>query len=452
MTARRRGRRIGAALVAAGLLSAAGAVWQSLPASAEDGGLLSFELKAVSHGFQVIFPAGEGTDVQGAVPEAQAALAAGPIGSGLASIAWPGATPANGGALLQVLQPGCTVSSQTGLPVGSPVCPLPEQASQLNYPVKAESHTGQDPPTSTFDAGPGVSLSSTALANLVQSQAHVQNASSTGFSFGSVAASATSRTDDTKAISEAKSTTQGINIAGALKIDSVVSTATAATDGAKGTGDAVTTVTGVTVGGQPATIDQDGLHLVDQKGQPIGAVANQIAQQALSSSGISVTATAPTKSIEGTKVFMQAGVVVINYKTDSGPFTITLGGAAVTADSGAGLGDLTDLTSDVGGDLSGGSIDPGAVDAGSLGTDLGSTPIDTGVAPSVPGSGAGTGTGEVALGPAENVAAGGKPVKPGAVILGVIAAALLAFGMRRLGDDVLTEQAGTTCPLDGEGS
>jgi uncharacterized protein (TIGR03382 family) len=50
------------------------------------------------------------------------------------------------------------------------------------------------------------------------------------------------------------------------------------------------------------------------------------------------------------------------------------------------------------------------------------------------------------------VAATGKPIKPGAIILGVLAAGLLAVGMRRLGDDVLAEQAGTTCPLDGDAS
>jgi hypothetical protein len=57
----------------------------------------------------------------------------------------------------------------------------------------------------------------------------------------------------------------------------------------------------------------------------------------------------------------------------------------------------------------------------------------------------------VALGPVQNAASSGKPVKPGAILLGVLGAGLLAVGMRRLGDNVLTEQAGSTCPLDGEG-
>ncbi|MCU1485613.1 MAG: hypothetical protein JWN67_2359 [Actinomycetia bacterium] len=441
MTARRRNRKAAVALLAAGLLSAGGAVWQALPAAADDSGLTSFELHATSHGFQVLLPAGDSANVEGDVPQADAALAAGPIGSGLATILWPGATGANAGALLQVLQPGCTVGSQTGLPIGSPVCPLPEQASQLNYPVKAEAKTGQDPPTSSFDAAPGVSLKATALPALVEALAHVQNASSSGFSLGTVSATARTRTDDTAVLSEADSTSQNINIGGVLKIQSVVSTAKASVDGGKGTGDAVTTVSGVTIADQPVAIDQNGVHFTDQKGVPLGAVATQIIQQALGASGMTITVTAPEKKISGGKVEMHAGVLVIGYKTDSGPFTITFGGATATAESGPGLGDLTSFDD---GSLAG-TGDLGTTgDVGSVG-DLGTSPVDTGTTP------AGNGNGEVALGPTEEVAAG-RPIKPGAVIFGVLAAGLLALGMRRLGDGVLAEQAGTTCPLDGEGS
>lgn len=444
MRTRRRNRAAGVTLLLAGMLAAGGAVWQAMPAAAEDGDLTSFELHATSHGFQVILPAGDSANVEGDVPQADAALSAGPIGSGTASILWPGATAANAGALLQVLQPGCTVGSQTGAPIGPPVCPLPEQASKLNYPVKAEAKTGQNPPTSSFDAAPGVSLKATALPDLVESQAHVQNAASSALSLGTVSATARTRTEDTKVLSEADSTTQNIDIAGVLKIQSVISTATAAVDGGKGEGDAVTTVTGVTIADQPVTIDQNGLHFADQKGTPLGAVATQIIQQAMGASGMTITVTAPEKKVEGSKVEMLAGVVVVNYKTDSGPFTITLGGASASAESGPGLGDLSGDVGDLG------SGDLGTGDLGATGTlsDFGSTPLDSGVAPGTDGA---AGNGDVALGQTENVAAG-KPIKPGAVLLGVLAAGLLAIGMRRLGDDALSERAGTTCPLDGEGS
>ena len=121
-----------------------------------------------------------------------------------------------------------------------------------------------------------------------------------------MSATARTRTDGTKVISEAESTTQNVEIAGVLKIQSVVSTASAAVDGGKGTGEAVTTASGVSIADQPVTIDQNGLHLVDRSGTPLGAVANQIIQQALGASGMTITATAPTKRIEGGKVEKQA--------------------------------------------------------------------------------------------------------------------------------------------------
>jgi hypothetical protein len=331
---------------------------------------------------------------------------------------------ANGGTLLAVVVPNA-----------------PKETSQLNYPVRAESRTGDDPATKTFDA-PGASLRSTSLPTLVESDAHVQSANSGLLGLGEVSALARTSSTDQGALSEATSSTQNISIAGVLKIQSITSMATAKSTGDIGTGDAKTVVSGVTVAGQPATIDEGGLHLADQQGTPIGAVGNQVADQALKASGITVTVTKPEKAVQGANVATKAGVVVINYKTDSGPFTVTFGGASAGAQSAPGLGDLF---GDLGGDLGAGT-DAAAVDSstGSLG-DLGTSPVDAGTAPIAGGNG------PVALGPVQNAASSGKPVKPGAILLGVLAAGLLAVGMRRLGDNVLTEQAGSTCPLDGEG-
>lgn len=427
---RTRRARAGAAMVAAGLLCAGGAVatLQAGPASADE--LLSFELMAVAHGAQVFIPTGEGSPAvaEGDVPQAEAHLAAGPIGRGLASIAWPGPTAGNAGSLLSVLAPQA-----------------PPQASQLNYPVRAESRTGETPSTKTFDA-PGVSLRSTSLPTLVESDAHVQSAQSGLLGLGAVNALARTQTDDAGAHSEATSAAQGISIAGVLKIDSVTSTATATTSGDRGDGEGHTTVSGVTVAGQPASIDENGLHLADQQGVPIGAVANQVADQALKAAGITVTATKPSKEVDGGTVTVNAGVVVIGYKTDQGPFTVTLGGASATARSSPGLGAFDDTATDLGtGDLGTGDLSGSDFGGGSLGSE----PIDLGTAGEGSGTAGGSGR-EVALGAARNAAAGGKPVRGGAVLLGILGAGLLAVGMRRLGDGVLAEQAGTTCTLEGK--
>jgi hypothetical protein len=427
MTARR-GRRAGAALIAAGLVCGGGALaaWQAVPASAADE-LQSFELTALSHGAQVFIPTGEGSPavVEGDVPQAEAQLAAGPIGRGLASIAWPGPTAGNAGSLLSVLAPQA-----------------PKEASSLNYPVRAESRTGETPSTRTLD-GPGFALRSTSLDNLVESDAHVQSASSGALGLGAVNAVARSQVNDDGATAEANSSTQNISIAGVVKIQSVTSTATATSTGDKATGDAKTIVSGVTIADQPAAIDENGLHLSDQQGTPIGAVANQIADQALKASGITITVTKPEKEIKGGSVTAKAGVLVIGYKTDQGPFTITLGGASVSALSAPGF---DDLAGDFGGDVGAGATDVGlGTDTGlGSGGDFATTPLDPGTSPVAGGSG---GTGTVALGPVKRTSTSGKPVKPGAILLGVVGAGLLAVGMRRLGDNVLMEQAGSTCPL-----
>ncbi|MCU1372759.1 MAG: hypothetical protein JWO68_45 [Actinomycetia bacterium] len=422
MTARRR-RRTGAALVAAGLVCGGGAfaAWQAVPASAA-AELQSFELTAVSHGAQVFITTGEGSPavLEGDVPEAEAQLAAGPIGRGLASIAWPGPTAGNAGSLLAVLAPQA-----------------PKEAGQLNYPVRAESRTGETPSTKTLD-GPGFALRSTSLDNLVESDAHVQSANSGLLGLGAVTALARSQIDDAGGTADASSTTQNISIAGVLKIQSVTSTATATSSGDKGEGDAKTVVSGVTVADQPATIDEGGLHLADQQGTPIGAVSNQIADQALKASGITVTVTKPEKDIKGSTVATKAGVLVIGYKTDQGPFTITFGGASASAQSAPGFDFASDLS---GSDLGAGTA---VVDTGtsSLG-DLGTPSVDPGTAPAA-------NAGPVALGPLQRTSTSGRPVRPGAILLGVLAAGMLAVGMRRLGDNVLMEQAGSTCSLEGE--
>src|SRR5207302_9385809 len=88
---------------------------------------------------------------------------------------------------------------------------------------------------------------------------------------------------------------QDVSLAGGVvKIDSVSSVAEATTDGTTSGGDAHATVHGMTIGGQPATIDDTGLHIGPQN-QPANAAANQIAQQALGKSGTSITLSQPDK-------------------------------------------------------------------------------------------------------------------------------------------------------------
>lgn len=449
-TSPRRRRRSGIALLLAGLVSAAAGIgtWQAPSASAVE--LSSFDFRSNANGFTLFNDDASGArQVEVTVPHTEANLQNGPVGSGLATVAWPGPLVANGGTLLLVLQPGCSATAPIGLPSGAtPLCPLPDTAKQLNYPLRAASRSGDNPPTNSLSS-PAAELTTTTEAEKVTADAVVaQSVAATGTAGTTQSHSKVEQTND-GGVAEASSKVLDIDLGGVIKIEQVISTAKAITDGTKAEGATSTTVSGLTVGGQPAYIDEEGLHIGEQN-QPANAVANQIAQQALSQGGFEVFVSTPTKEVDGASVNVTAGSLIITQKSDSGTTGFILGGAhaQVTAVP----GDPSLLS---GGDLgSTGGFDAGG-GSGSLG-DLGAGSLDIG---SGGGAGMGSGSGgtagdgdEVALGGARNAGSTGDPLKPAPVVFAVLAAFALAAGMRRLSDNVLSEQvAAITCSLEGEG-
>lgn len=435
-----RARRIGASVAAAGLLFMTGGLvaWQAPSATAAE--LFSFDLRGESSGYTFFNDDASGARQLegGTIPKAQSNLQTGPVGIGLASLAWPGPLAANGGTLLLVLQPGCSA------PAPTPLCPLPPEAKQLDYPVRAEARTGQDPPETTYDQVPGTSLKATATAEEVTADALVQDATAETGTFGPTQSHSASRLTDAGGAVEASSSVEDIDLGGVITIESVRSTALATTDGATSDGKASTVVTGMTIGGQPATVGENGVTIGEQ-GQPANAVANQIAQQALADGGFEIYLSAPQKEVEGATASVTSGSLIITQTSESGTTGIIIGQAKASVTGAPGF--------DVGGGLvEPAPVDPGGFDSGSGGTgsfDTGA--IDTGsfdVPPAAPAEvpvDAGTGD-QVAFQPAGVV--GGRPVTTAAVILAILGAGLFAIGMRRLSAGVL---AGTTaaavCPL-----
>jgi hypothetical protein len=426
----RRGRRLGGALILTGLLCGTGAIAALQASSAGAAELFSFDLKAGARGFNYYSTSAKdaGLDDPGAtVGETEALLQSGPVGYGLATVAWPGPIAANGGTLLLVLQPGAP----------------PQAANAANYPVRAESRTGQDPPKSTYTNVPGTTLESSATATDVSADAKIAGAAGVPGTFGTTTAHSGVKSTADGALAEASSLVQDINIGGVIKIGSVKSTAAAKTDGIAGTGDAATVVNDMTVGGQPAYVDQDGLKIGTQ-GQPANAVANQIAQQALGSAGFKIYVSTPQKEIKGSSATVTAGSLIISHEPPGGGIgTIVFGGS--TAQVAGAPGDANLLS-----DLTGGAGGTGGSALGSTGT--GSVGDVGGVTPSAPVTGSGAKPGAVSLGAPKNASSKGTPVRPGTVVLGTLAAVFLAAGMRRLSDDVLAERvAATTCSLEEGG-
>lgn len=422
-----RSRRVGATIAAVGLLFMGGGVaaWQAPAAGAAE--LFSFELRGQSSGYTFFNDDASGArQVEGGtIPKTETSLQTGPVGIGLASLAWPGPLAANAGTLALVLQPG-----------------LPQDVNRANYPVRAEARTGQDPPETTYDQLPGTTLKSRATSEEVTSDAQVQNATGDDATFGPTQSHSASRLTDAGGQVETSSLVEDINLGGVIKVKSVRSTATATTDGTKSDGEAETIVTGMTVGGQPVTVDEKGVTFAEQ-GQPANAIANQIAKQALAEGGFEIYMSAPQKEVQGATASVTSGSLIITQKSESGVSGIIIGQAQASVTGAPGFD-----TGDLGGtDLGGGSFDPGPTDTG---IDTGGAldvPAPTVEAPEVPAESAPT---EVALQPAADV--GGRPVTGAAVLLGMMGAGLFAIGMRRLSDHVLAERAAAAaCTLAGEG-
>jgi hypothetical protein len=411
--------------VLAALLSVGAFVVDAPRASAD--GLLGYDMSADARGVQVftVIPE-QRVQPEFDVPQASTTMQSG-TGYALASNAWPGATVANGGTLLPLLVPG-----------------FPQAvANQLVYPVRAEARTGQDPPVTTYDL-PGTTMRSRADGSSAEADAGAQGVSLLPGAFGTITTSAASRATADAATSTARSVVHNLNVAGVLEIDQVVSTAKATSDGTKASGEQHTIISGASVAGQGVTIDETGLHF-GSTNQPVDAVVQQVAKQALDRAGIKITVGPVTHEISGASAVVGAMSVIVTLTQNGYTLGLVLGGAH--AASAASSGD-SDILGDVGGtagtDVLGDSA-VGGFDGLTGGSDL-----------SALGAGGSNTTGNRGHGPTVNLApttaaTTGKPLPRAAVIFGLFAALLLSVGMRRLFGAVIEDPTATiACTLPGE--
>ena len=195
---------------------------------------------------------------------ATATLSSGGQGFGRASTFFPG-TPIAG------IRPLIEIASGTRLP-------LPD------YPLVVESREFEP---AKHNEQPGITMSSD-----VDPERAVALADAGGMSIPGLLTVRSSRTVSTSlhevatVSAETTSTVTGIEIAGVVTIDSIASTSTVTADATTSSCDGGVTVEGVSVGGQPATLDGDGLHLADQEVLPGLPVAD--AAEGLAASGVTV--------------------------------------------------------------------------------------------------------------------------------------------------------------------
>ena len=447
MIRRHRGRTT-AAIFFAGLLSAAAALFGATAPGAQAADLFSFDLEAGAQGYTMLYEEPAGTRYfEATVPEASSSMQTGPIGLGRAAVFWPGPVGGNAGSLILVLQPGA-----------------PPDVTAANYPYRAESRIGDDPPEATNTDLPGSTMHSLATPEQVAADAHVENATGDPGAFGPTTTTSLTKLEGGKGLAESRSVVENISLAaGLVTIESVTSTATATTDGAASDGVASTTVTGLKIAEQPARIDQDGLHIGEAgEPNPVQAGLNEAAKQAFEQAGAELVLSAPVKEVEGSTTTVSSGSLIFSWRNDGGYETIRIGGASASV---AGAPGFDEAAVDLGeGDLGAGDVtdvgtDVGSTDSGSFsndtfdtGTDLGDTgSLDTG-APIESAAGL---TETPAIGstndvlPTQPVASIRGAIGAGWVIFGFAASCLFALGFKRLADDVLSGTGGV-CPLDGD--
>jgi hypothetical protein len=422
------------AVLACAVATATG--WRARPARAA-GTLYSYGLNAEARGFQVFQddPVANARNAEGEVPEARASLNTGPVGYALASVAWPGPLAANAGTLILV------ASAQA-----------PPEVKTLDYPVRAEARTGQNPPTTTYNTVPGTSLTATAKSDLVSADASVANTLASTGTFGPARAFGKTALVGGTGTAEASNIVNDVVLAGgAVTIKSFASSASAKTDGAKGSGKTSAAVVGLSIGGQPVTIDEQGVH-----------GANAASQQALSQAGIDIVLSAPTKEIKGSTATFTASSLVVAWKTDSSVFGAVLGGAMASAAGTPGLEDtLVGLTGEVatpgtgaGGNATTGSSGTSSGEAvGGAGSGAGTGAVGSSALPGVAGD-AGAATPQPSAIPqvglaAAPAAAHGTLIKMREVVVLLLLGLILGAALKAMSDHVLADKAAAIpCSLE----
>jgi hypothetical protein len=408
-------------------------------------GITGFNLDADASGVGVTFGDPKGQPyptAAGLVPAAQTTLGdAG--GHALASLAWPGPLAANVGNLSNVVLPLC-------IPDGDGVCSpgpgdLPPGTQQLaNYPVRAEARSaGPNEVTS-----PG--MSARALGREARAEAEVLEASSPGaFVVNSLNATARSALEEGTALATGKSTITGITVGGSITIESVTTEARASTDGQDIVTGGRTVVQGLVIDGEPATVDENGLHLGGEDSDNPLAEPEAGINEGFKDAGIEIFLTRPVERREGDVVSYRSGSLVIVWNTPLTPpesevvqvLVVTIGGATATAQAAPGFLESLDEDLALGDDLA-----PLVLGDSTGGLEVLPAPVASDAAAPL-AQVAGPDGAPLAAFEVEP-ASFFTGISPASVVLALVGALLLASGLRRVGAAAV-ERVPTTCPLEG---
>ncbi|MGZ6793581.1 MAG: choice-of-anchor P family protein [Mycobacteriales bacterium] len=306
-------------------------------------------------------------DVALTVPETTSSLSTGGVGTGLAALAWPGPVVGNAGTTLLVLNPS-----------------VPPQATALNDPVRAETHSGATEKAS-YTTLPGTVMTSSATGDAVHASS--STGTPTALPIGTVqsvtGSSSTVLKGAAGAVATATSAVTGLSLAGGqITVGGVTSTATVTSDGTKATTKGSTVVSDLVVGGVHVAVD--GQHL-----QVAGtSVANPLSTQTLNGAvkalGLTVLVTEPHVVRNGAGASYDAGALVLLFSQGGNSYALTLGRASADLALTPGTPDQPDTSTDPGtssGTASGSTAAPPATGGGSAATAVPPASLDAPVLP-----------------------------------------------------------------------
>jgi hypothetical protein len=256
----------------------------------------------------------------------------GPSGTATASSLYPGQVVANAGPELALLVPG------------APLPPAPV------WPVQATSEYPQAPNTGSTDQ-PGVNMDATSTTNGNTASATLGDDAATAGSnganptqqapsspgnplagssliigIGNMSATSSSQAPAASANSQASATDAGISILGGfITIGSVTSTATATSDGTTGKVTGTTQVQNMDILGQPVSVDANGITAAGQSTPaaiPLSTINGDLSQL-----GIAISLTNPTDTVNGPSAArtLDGLKISVDLKTLDSPLNMVAG-------------------------------------------------------------------------------------------------------------------------------
>ena len=261
------------------------------------------------------------------VPFARTNVGAGPVVDALSAPYYPGDVAADLGSLL----------AEFGAPPGIPNDPLLAESKYPASPGYGSSATFGVSPSNATPAQPSIfsadsdasdvggdatgTLSDLALDQEGSSSSVPTSNSASPVDVGNISATDSVKVGTSSVTDSASTQVSGIDIAGVVDIAGLTTSASATSDGTTGTPTSTLHLGAVTVDGQPAYIDNTGVHVTTASSSATGfepAQLQELVNGTLSQDGITIALLSPTLTTNGAQASADAGglQIAISHQLD----------------------------------------------------------------------------------------------------------------------------------------